>query len=745
MATATKTLDQLRRAYPDGQLSGDYYHLPECPHCGKTGAKKCSVRVEADGITIGGVSCFHNGGDHNSEATAKLYAAIDSGAVTRSTVPAKSKRKSLDNTTASWGWPDKWEPITEATRAILAASRPESYTPRLETLLARGFRERKDKTGRIRFAYPVNLDGELQFCKAAFADIREGESRRKWPQFAPTTKIPTNLLFGIDEAFPARVWVPSMVLEDGNRYYTGGGEWKESIPHSKAPAVFITEGQWDALVLHELGYPAVAIGCDKQTEIAPELVERLLQNAQRVYLVPDKGAESTMDHLALLFPPERCFIVEMRAAKDISELRQNLAEVEPSWVGDAENLTPIRTAIDEMVARKRTGKATEPERVSLDASCTLTRMSDYTPTLINWLWAGRVPENKLIVWAGEVGSAKSQSTYSLIAAVTNGVRLPDDPSDMVRKPADVMICFCEDDAEDTVTPRLMAAGADTSRVYKLEMTFVAENGSKSQREAALDSDLPKMEKMLAEHPSIRLLIIDPLSNYTGKVKLNDEQTMRTAILVPLRDLAKKYGVTVICVCHLNKRSDVNALNRVLGAGAITGVARACWLFAADEEAPEDECDHFVMCDGKGNLTRKALRKGLKYHTAEKQLTWPDGRPVLDPDTGKQISASYVVWDGQHTMSADDALDTVTGHKAEKAVRKAEASAFLRTALSGGPRYAEDVKAEATNRKISAKTLQRAREALGVKHGKEIGVQDGRSMWWLAEKAGERMMMEETQG
>lgn len=707
MATATRTFEQLRRAFPDGKLSGSKYNLDECPHCNKRG--KCCVFIESDGVHIAGTSCFHQGADHNKEATAKVHAVIDSGNILRSTAP-KQTRQSLDNTTASWGWPDKWKPMTEQSRAILAASRSHSYTPRLETLLAFGFRERPSADGRIRFAYPINRDGVLQFCKSAFCDIRKDEKRRAWPQFSPTGTIASNLLFGMDEAFPA--------LPSG------------TILAAPAPAVFITEGQWDALTLHELGYPAVSIGCDKQKNIAPEFVDQLLHNAHRVYLVPDVGAESTMDELARLFPAERCFIVEMRGAKDISELREKLAAPsnDAAYTGEIgellfksplpqpENLKPIHEALDGMIDRKRMGKSSEPERVSLEYK--LTRMSEYKPKPLEWFWPGKIPKNKIAMFAGEPGAAKSLVTCWLAAVQSMGGCLPGEKEPSL-KPAEVAMMYCEDDTEDTVLPRLIAVEADCDRVHDLKITKVAEDGTKEERHLALDTDLHILRKCLRDNPGIRVATIDPITNYTGSAKITDEKAMRD-VLTPLKELAAEHAVTIILVAHLNKRSDVNALNRVLGAVAMTGVARSAWLFAADEEAPEDGFDHGLMLHGKLNVARKA-KQSLKYTIKTKKI-------AELPEDAEAVP--YIEWNGASEMTAEDVLDTSSGKRSEKATKRHEAEALLRSLLSDGPKFATEIENIATARGITDATLRRAKKSLKVQSEKEKGTANGRIYWCL---------------
>ena len=54
-------------------------------------------------------------------------------------------------------------------------------------------------------------------------------------------------------------------------------------------------------------------------------------------------------------------------------------------------------------------------------------------------------------------------------------------------------------------------------------------------------DIPAIEKKLASNPNIRLLVIDPISNYLGEVSMVAEQEVRS-ILIPLKRAAEKYNI-----------------------------------------------------------------------------------------------------------------------------------------------------------------------------------------------------------
>jgi len=86
------------------------------------------------------------------------------------------------------------------------------------------------------------------------------------------------------------------------------------------------------------------------------------------------------------------------------------------------------------------------------------RLFDIQPKPILWLWRGRIARGKVFMLAGHPGLGKSQAMISMAAIVTTGGTWPVDRTPCER--GAVIILSAEDDAEDTIRPRLEAAGAD---------------------------------------------------------------------------------------------------------------------------------------------------------------------------------------------------------------------------------------------------------------------------------------------
>jgi hypothetical protein len=93
-------------------------------------------------------------------------------------------------------------------------------------------------------------------------------------------------------------------------------------------------------------------------------------------------------------------------------------------------------------------------------------MSQIQSRAIDWLWPGRIAKGKVSMIVGNPGLGKSQVCASLTSVVSNGGIWPVDRSPCAR--GSVVILSAEDDPEDTIRPRLEAAGADLDRVYILD-------------------------------------------------------------------------------------------------------------------------------------------------------------------------------------------------------------------------------------------------------------------------------------
>jgi Bifunctional DNA primase/polymerase, N-terminal/AAA domain len=139
-----------------------------------------------------------------------------------------------------------------------------------------------------------------------------------------------------------------------------------------------------------------------------------------------------------------------------------------------------------------------------DSRLVVTRAIDVTRTDVTWLWPGRIALGKVSVIAGNPGLGKSQLAAFLAATVSTGREWPCREGQAPL--GDAIMLTAEDDAGDTVIPRLEVANADLSRIH-----FV--NINNSGRTFDLLLDVQKLEQEIRRLGDIRLIIIDPITAF----------------------------------------------------------------------------------------------------------------------------------------------------------------------------------------------------------------------------------------
>lgn len=359
------------------------------------------------------------------------------------------------------------------------------------------------------------------------------------------------------------------------------------------------------------------------------------------------------------------------------------------------NAGPTTSATTKL--RERLNQAPDPNAVeaSLETRC----FADITAKTIEWHWQDRIPKAKPTLFTGPPDKGKSLVSLDIIARHTTAAPWPDDAPNP--EASEAFILSAEDNPEDTIKPRLVAAGADVSKVHLIDKVKLTQNAKQSERDFALDTDLSLLAQKLEANPRVTLVVIDPITSYLGRANMNREQELR-AVLVPIKNLCEKYNVTVICIAHFNKRSDVDALNKVSGAVAMTGVVRIVWGFVESNEKPGE----YLMLRVKGNITKK--RSGLRYQISERAVD------------GLSKPAPYVDWQkGEFTETVDSVINTDRNPK-EKVSARAER--FLRDYLADGKLHpSKDIEAAANKEGIKRGALFQAKEALHIKAEKPRGI------------------------
>ena len=312
---------------------------------------------------------------------------------------------------------------------------------------------------------------------------------------------------------------------------------------------------------------------------------------------------------------------------------------------------------------------------------TLCRLSELMPQSIDWVWPGYLAAGKLTLIDGDPSQGKSLLTLDLAARLTTGREWPDGQNASAPQP--VILFAGEDGIQDTVQPRLRAAGADLSQIHILGAPSAFGGSGCTPR---LPEDCELVRDMLRDTGS-RLLIVDPLFAFLGRGRSAGNDALIREVLTPLARLAEESGAAVLMTRHLTKGLGRHAIYRGSGSIALIGMARTAFLVA---NAPEDADMHVLACT-KNNLAAQPPSLGYRIVAA------PDGQPRL-------------TWIGRVEVTADDLVSNANYSVGEAL---ADAIVFLEQLLRDGSCPSEEAYRQARAAGIAERTLRRAKNQLGI--------------------------------
>jgi hypothetical protein len=341
---------------------------------------------------------------------------------------------------------------------------------------------------------------------------------------------------------------------------------------------------------------------------------------------------------------------------------------------------------------------TAPPRPLASIKC-----ADITPASVSWLWEPYLARGKLAVLDGDPGAGKSFVTIDLAARLSRGLPMPGE-SAARSGPGSVLLLSAEDDARDTIRPRVAAAGGDPDRVRVL-----AAPGLGLDRLPQFPDDVRDLEEAIHESGA-GFVVIDPMTAFLPPgLSANNDQSVRAA-LSPLAAVAAGTHACILLVRHLRKSGGASAIYRGSGSIGIVGAVRTGLMLARHP----DDTDLRVLTLCKTNIGPPAPSLGFK-------LARRDGE-------------TRVEWAGVVDVTADDLFGAAIPARAAQRPRQ-RAAEWLRQFLADGPRRAPEIIAAAQAAGIHVRTLERAKTTAGVVS--EQKVSRGKTEWWWRDPAGDR--------
>ncbi len=341
---------------------------------------------------------------------------------------------------------------------------------------------------------------------------------------------------------------------------------------------------------------------------------------------------------------------------------------------------------DAMAELGRVSVACSLDDAPFDARC----LADVHPEPVRWLWPQRFALGKLNLVAGDPGLGKSQLTLAMAATVTTGGTWPDGS----RAPqGSVILISCEDEAGDTIRPRLDAAGADVRRVHTFDWVRTQDrNGAPVRAHFDVAEHMEQLEDLVRRIGDVRLIVIDPVTAFLGRADSHKTADVRQA-LAPLQALLAEHGIAGLLVSHLNK-GEGPAMTRITGSGAFVAVARSAWVVGKDKKDPDGV--RRILTPLKNNIGDD--RTGFAFRLEAAHLP-------------NDILVSRVVFDSSPVfVEADDVIGRQTAADRGPSAFD-EACEFLKVELAEGAQPARKVEKTAEEAGIAKITLRRAREKL----------------------------------
>ncbi len=303
-----------------------------------------------------------------------------------------------------------------------------------------------------------------------------------------------------------------------------------------------------------------------------------------------------------------------------------------------------------------------------------------SPDPVEWLWPGRVALGKVTVIAGAPGSGKSRLAFDLAARVGAALPWPDGTPNRLPA-ADVLVVSRHEEAGAAVA-RFHKQGKSSKQLLRFRGFWTEAPATElyADRPVAFPFDLEALEFYLENHPSVGMVIIDPLSDFCATPKLLAET------LHQLHDLARRSRVALVVTVPAHCRTDAQGGVRLTSRWP-TDAARCVWCLVPD---PGDRSRRLFVAQ-RTNFCRE-----------------PDGLAFRLEDAG-------VAWEADSAISPVDPLGELSG-----------CEQFLRELLADGPSPAKMVYRLGAERGFNAKELRAAGARLGASKGR-VGF-SGRGHW-----------------
>ena len=336
-----------------------------------------------------------------------------------------------------------------------------------------------------------------------------------------------------------------------------------------------------------------------------------------------------------------------------------------------------------------------------EQSAVLQKASELKPKPINWIWGGWIAGGKFHLLGGVAGTGKTTISLALISSITTGGKFPDGSK---APQGSVVIWTGEDDVCDTLTPRLMAMGADLDKVHFIQ----GMKAGSDERPFEPSSDMPSLKDAIKKIGDVKVLIIDPIVSVVKGDSHKNAEVRKD--LTPLVQMAEQMGFAIIGITHFSKgTSGREPIERITGSLAFGAVARV--VLVASKTKNEDGDEIRIFLRAKSNI---GVDEGGFEYSLESATT----------DNG--IETSRVIWGSLVEGSARELLDDAEECSYGGGIKGC--MSLIKDLLAYGEVSATQMESDCKGAGYSVATMRRAKGQLGIESQKRGMGSKGVWMW-----------------
>lgn len=364
----------------------------------------------------------------------------------------------------------------------------------------------------------------------------------------------------------------------------------------------------------------------------------------------------------------------------------------------------------------------------------LVPFSDMESEPYEWYEKNLMPRRGVVILAGEPGTGKSTLVCHYLAQATNGTW----------KRGGIGTCLylagTEDSLKDIIKPRLIAAKADVSKIFTVEVQEHDEDNETYNRKAVFNRDLLALRKTVREH-NVRMIAMDPANTFLGIDEEKNSYSEIRATLEKVLRFADEEDCLIILIKHFRKQQSsgvrLDAMSRLFGSAAWSEVVRHMLVLRKVDDEIRDRKALEIDDPVSAILSIEKNSYGPNAATGLHPIGFAREQVKISTGKLKDVEESRLVCLGERRDLTDlDAVAVMTDEQVDKRIKDEDsAKEWLIETLQGVGGRMEITKLKKLHTDdersgVSWRTLMRKADQLGIISQKIEGAEKNRKEWVL---------------